>query len=110
MATQWNYKEVKREHSLFVDDPKIYQENHQNFEIVNEIIVKASMDTGACYGVKKVAEIVFRRGTTIKGGELAVLEEKMEAYKFHKCEQGNKINAKRVKGKERNKKEAGSPN
>ena len=53
---------VKRTHSLFVDDLKIYQESHQNLEIINEMIVKASMDTGACYGVKKCAWIVFRKG------------------------------------------------
>ena len=50
-----------------MDDLKIYQENHQKLEIVNEMIVKASMDTGACYGVKKCAEVVFRRGKMIKG-------------------------------------------
>ena len=58
-------EKVKRTHSLLVDDLKIYQENHLKLEIVNEMIVKASMDTGACYGVKKCAEIV--------------LENKMEA-------------------------------
>ena len=77
---------VKRTHSLFVDDLKIYQENHQKLEIVNEMIVKASMDTGACYRVKKYAEIVFRRGTMIKGEGLAVLEGKggsqTRIYKF----------------------------
>ena len=57
------------------------------------MIVKAGMDTGACYGVKKCAEIVFKRGTMIKGEGLAVLDEKMEAldpnkneiYKFLGC-------------------------
>ena len=48
-------RQVKRTHSLFIDDLKTYQENHQKLEIVNEMIVKASMDTGACYGVKKCA-------------------------------------------------------
>ena len=52
-------RRVKRTHSLFIDDLKIYQETHQKLQIVNEMIVKASMDTGACYGVRKCAEIVF---------------------------------------------------
>ena len=39
---------VKRTHSLFIDDLKIYQESHQKLEVVNEIILKASMETGAC--------------------------------------------------------------
>ena len=54
-------EKVKRAHLLFVDDLKIYQENHLKLEIVNKMIVKASMDTGACYGVKKCAEIVLIR-------------------------------------------------
>ena len=95
---------VKRTHSLFVDDLKIYQENHQKLEVVNEMIVKASMDTGACYGEKKCAEVVFRRGKMIKGEGLTVLEDRMEAldpskheiYKFLGCEQGDKIDVKRV--------------
>ena len=40
------------------------------------MIVKASMDTGAGYGIKKCAEIVFRKGKMIKGKRLAALEEK----------------------------------
>ena len=46
---------VKRTYSLVIDDIKINQESHQKLEVANEIIVKASMDTGACYGVKNCA-------------------------------------------------------
>ena len=95
---------VKRTHSLFIDDLKVYQENHQKLEIENEMIVQASRDTGACYGVKKCAEVVFRKGKMVKGEGLTVLEEKMQAmdpeknevYKFLGCEQGDKIDVKRV--------------
>ena len=67
------------------------------------MIVKASMDTGACYGVKKCAEIVFRKGEMVKEG-LMVLEDKMEAlepdkneiYRFLRCEQVDQIDVKRV--------------
>ena len=67
-------------------------------------MVKVSMDTGACYGVKKCAEIVFRKGKMTKGEGLAVLEEKIDAlnpnkneiYKFLGCEQADKIQVKRV--------------
>ena len=93
---------VKRTHSLFIDDLKTYQENQQKLEIANETIVKASMDTGACYGVKMCAEIVFKKGKMIKGEGLTVLEEKMKAldpnkneiYTFLGCEQANKIDMK----------------
>ena len=62
------------------------------------------MDTGACYGVKKCAEIVFRKGKMVKGEGLSVLEEKMDAldpnkneiYKFLGCEQADKIDVRRV--------------
>ena len=59
---------VKSTHSLFIDNLKIYQESYQNLKVVNEMIVKASMDIGACYGVRKCAEIVFRKVKLIKGG------------------------------------------
>ena len=88
---------VKRIHSLFVDDLKICHENHQRLEILNEIIVEASMDTGACYGVKKCAEIVFRRGTMIKGEKMEALDpNKNEIYRFLGCEQADKIDTERV--------------
>ena len=80
----------------------MYQENHQKLEVVNEIIVKASIDTDTCYGVKKCAEIVFKKGKIVKGIGLALLEEKMKAldpsrnenYRFLGCEQAEKINVK----------------
>ena len=95
---------IKRTHSLFIDDLKVYQENRQKLEIANDTIVKARMDTGACYGVKKCAEIVFRKGNIVKGEGLSVLEEKMKAldpeknevYKFLGCEQSDHIDAKKV--------------
>ena len=46
---QRDKERVKRKHSLFIDDLKIYQENHRKLEVMNEIILLASMDTGACY-------------------------------------------------------------
>ena len=95
---------IKRTHSLFIDDLKVYKESHKKLEIVNEIIVKVSSDTGACYGVKKCAEVVFKDGKMIKGMGLDILQEKMRAldpneneiYKFLGCEQGDKIDVKRV--------------
>ena len=89
----------------------MYQENHQKLELKNETIVKASMDTGACCGVNKCAEIVFRKGKMVKGEGLPVMEEKMKAldpersdvYKFLGCEQSNDIDVKKVQ--ERVKKE-----
>ena len=68
------------------------------------MIVKASMDTGACYGVRKCEEIVFRKDKMIKGEGFSALEEKIDAldpnkneiYKFLGCEQADKIDVKRV--------------
>ena len=98
---------IKRTHSLFIDDLKVYQENHQKLEIAHEMIVKSSMDTGACYGVKKCAEIVFRKGKMVKGEGLPILEEKMkalgpeknDAYKFLGCEQTDDIDVRKVLGR-----------
>ena len=69
---------IKRTHSLFVDDLKVYQESHEALEIVNEIIVQASHDTGACYGVSKCAEIILKNGEMARGEGLPVLEERMK--------------------------------
>ena len=97
-------REVIRTHILFIDDLKVYQVNHAKLEVANETIVQASLDTGACYGVKKCAEIVFKRGKMIKGEGLSVIKEKMKAldpeqreiYKFLGCEQAEKIDMERV--------------
>ena len=64
--------------------------------------MKASMDTGECYGVKICAEIISRKGKMIRGEGLTVLEEKTtvsdpkknEIYRFLRCEQGDKIDIK----------------
>lgn len=95
---------VKRTHSLFVDDLKVYQESHETLQVVNEIIVQASHDTGACYGVSKCAEIVFRNGRMVRGEGLQVLNERMktlnpdenEIYKFLGIEQADGIRTKAV--------------
>ena len=67
--------------------------------MVNKTIVKASQDTGACYRVKKCAEIVFNRGRMVKAEGLDVLAERMKAldpkqnenYMFLGCDQAEQI-------------------
>ena len=46
-------RENQRRHSLFIDDLKTYQQNHQKLKMVNEVLVLASVVTGAIYSVKK---------------------------------------------------------
>ena len=69
-------RDVSQTHSLFVDDLKVYQESHEILRDVNEVIVQASHDTGACYRVSKCAEIVFERDKMVRGGGLEVLKER----------------------------------
>ena len=93
-------RKLKRTHSFFIDDLKMYQENHRKLEIVNEMIMKASKDTGACYGVKKCAEFIFKNGKMVKAEGLTILKERMKAldpeqnevYKFLGCEHARKRN------------------
>ena len=93
---------VKRTHSLFVDDLKVYKESYEVLETVNEIIVQASHDTGACYGVSKCAEIIFKNGKMARGEGFQVLEERMkimdpdenETYKFLGIEQADGVRMK----------------
>ena len=97
-------REVKRTHTLFIDDLKVYQEIHKILKDVNETIVQASHDTGACYGVAKCAEIIFEKGKMVKGEGLQVLQERMktidpdqkETYKFLGVEQADGIKTKEV--------------
>ena len=97
-------RDVRRTHSLFVDDLKVYQESHSLLKEINEVIVQASLDTGPCCGVSKCAEIVFERGKMVKGEGLQVLQERMktlepdqeEMYKFLGVEQADGIKTKKV--------------
>ena len=88
---------VKRTHSLFVGDLKVYQESHNVLKNVNEIIVQASHSTGACYGVLKCAEIIFERGKMVIGEGPQVLEERMKTMEFEmNIEQADSIQTKTV--------------
>ena len=83
-------RDTKLTHSLFEDDLKVYHESHKTFKDVNETIVQASNDTGACYKVAKCAANVFERRKMVKAESLHVLNERMktmdpdenEIYKF----------------------------
>ena len=67
------------------------------------VIVQASHDTGACYGISKCVEIVFKRGKMARGEELEILEERIKAidpdenevYKFLGIEQADGIKTKK---------------
>ena len=113
-------KRVKRTRSLFIDDLKNYQESHRKLmNVVNEMIVKASVDTEACYRVKKFAKIFFRKDEMIKGERLAVLEkngcikpEQKQDLQISWVQTGrlNQCKTNYGKSKERNKKIAGPCN
>ena len=53
----------------------MYQENHEILGYVNEVIIQVSHDAGACYGLLKCSEMVFKRGKMLRGEGLEVLEE-----------------------------------
>ena len=72
-------RNLKRSHSLFINDLKVYQQNHRKLKIVNETIVKASQDTAVCYEVKKCAEIVFNRVRMVIAEGLDAIAERMKA-------------------------------
>ena len=62
---------------------------------VNEMIVQASSDTSACYGVAKCAKIAFERVKMVKGEGQQVLHEN-EIHKFLGVEQADGIKTKEV--------------
>ena len=69
----------KRTHSLSIDDLKTYQQNHQKLKKANEILVQASMDTGAIYRLKNVLKLYLKNGRIIKGEGLQILQKRMKA-------------------------------
>ena len=71
-------RDVNCTHSLFVDDLKVYQESHKTLKDVNEMIVQASNDTGACYEIAKCAEVVFEKVKIVKIEGLQVLNERVK--------------------------------
>ena len=71
--------EREHTHSLFIDNMKMYQENHESLKEANEIIARASSDAGALYRVNKCAQILFVRGKMVEAEGLQVLGERMEA-------------------------------
>ena len=77
---------VSRTHSFIIDDLKLYAGSRLELETMNEIIVTASSDTGALYGVNKCVEIEVRYGKMVKGCGLEVLEERMKSLDPEKNE------------------------
>ena len=71
---------------------------------VNDTIVQASHDTGACCSVAKFAEVYFGKGKMVKGEGLQVIQKRLntmdldqkEIYKFLGVEQADDIKIKEV--------------
>ena len=59
-------RDISKTDSLVVDDLKVYHESHEILRDVNEVIVQASHNTGACYGVLKCSQTVFQREKMVK--------------------------------------------
>ena len=87
-----------------MNDLKVYQKSHKTLKDANDMIVQASNDTGACYGVAKCAEVVFGRGKMVKDESLQVLNERMktidpeenEIGKFSRFERADGIKNKKL--------------
>ena len=95
---------VNKTHSLFLDDLKIYQETEEELEIINNILIQASGDTGARYGVKKCCKAVFKQGNLMETEGLTINEELTQVldpvegntYKFLGLEQAAGVNREMV--------------
>ena len=65
------------------------------------MVVQASLDAEASYGVKKRAKIIFSREKMVKGERIVVLDKRMKSldpdlnkiYKFLGCEKAEGIKA-----------------
>ena len=77
---------------------KLYQKNYEIIRDVNEVFVQASQDAGACYGVSKYAETVFKRENLVREVGLEVLEETMKTIYPDKNEIDNFLGIKAADG------------
>ena len=97
-------RDVKRTHSSFIDDLKVYQGSQKILKDVNETIVQASHITRTCYRQEKCVKIIFEKGKMVKGEGLQVFQERMktmdpdqkEIYKFLGMELADGIKTKEV--------------
>ena len=91
-------RNVKLTHNLLIVDLQTYQNSHSTQKMINGVLVKISMDTGA----KKCVEAVYERGMLVKGEPLLINGEAMQAMdtedlKFLGFEEGNGIAEKVIK-------------
>lgn len=71
-------RNVRRIHRFLADDLMQYQESHKVLKDMNDIIVQAGHNTGACYLVSKWAGIVFEDRKMVRGERLSVLDKSMQ--------------------------------
>ena len=71
---------MKRTHSLFVENLKVYPECCNMLKNVNKIILQASPNISACYGVLKCAGNIFEHSKMVRGEGVEVLEKKNEDH------------------------------
>ena len=45
----------------------MHHESHKTMKVIKEVIVQASIDTGACYREAQDSEIIFDRENMVKG-------------------------------------------
>ena len=65
-------------------DKETEEEKWPKTQVVNKMIVKASMDTIGCYRAKKCTEVVSRKGNMITREGYTVLEEQFDALNPNK--------------------------
>ena len=96
---QTGKREVTQTYSLFMCDLKVYQESHLMLKKVNETIIQARDDTGACYWCGKMCRNHFRKRKDGKMGRTLGASgedenhgpDQKEIYKFLGVEQAEWI-------------------
>ena len=75
-------RETKLTHILFIDDLRTYQNGIEKQKFAHKALVRPrTLDTGAMYGVKKCAEVVYKQGKLVESEDLKLGEEEVRAMK-----------------------------
>ena len=69
-------RQTKPTNSLFIYDLKTYQKGTEKQNLVHEALVRASIDTGALYGIKKCAVLCINGEICLSLRDLSWVERK----------------------------------
>ena len=63
---EWDRKEFKLNHLLFMDDLKLSGKSEDQIDSLKQTVFKSSKDIGMVFGLKKCAVVILKKGKLVK--------------------------------------------